>query len=111
MEEKTLKKWVTPCIALVMALMCSFSAFAMEVPTDTVVQNLNGVQQYIKTYTVSSGIDPKELIEEPFDYEGYTYKYVSITKNENVFADEKQQTDTVTVETAKKDLNSIFPVS
>lgn len=114
MEEKELKKWITPCIALIMVFMCSFSAFALEVPTETVVQNLNGVQQYIKTYTVSPGTDPKELIEEPFDYEGCTYKYASITKVENEFADEKQQTDIVTVETKKKDLNDVLdalPVS
>ena len=103
-----MKKWITPCIALIMVFMCSFSAFALEVPTETVVQNLNGVQQYIKTYTVSPGADPKELIEEPFDYEGYAYKYASITKAENEFADEKQQTDTVTVETQKKDLNVVL---
>ena len=103
-----MKKWVTPCIALVMAIICSFSVFALEVPTETVIQNLNGVQQYIKTFTVSPDTDPKELIEEPFDYEGYTYKYASITKAENEFEDEKQQTDTVTVETAKKDLNVVL---
>ena len=40
----------------------------MEVPTETVVQNLNGVQQYIKTFTVSPDADPQELIEEPFEY-------------------------------------------
>lgn len=63
-----MKKLVTTGIALVMALMLPFSAYAMEVPTGTVIQNLNGVQQYIKTYTVSAGTDPQELIEEPFDY-------------------------------------------
>ena len=42
-----MKKLVTTGIALVMALMLPFSAYAMEVPTGTVIQNLNGVQQYI----------------------------------------------------------------
>ena len=109
-----MKKLVTTGIALVMALMLPFSAYAMEVPTGTVIQNLNGVQQYIKTYTVSAGTDPQELIEEPFDYEGFTYRYASITKVENEFDDEKQQTETVTVETDKKDLSVVLdalPVS
>lgn len=35
------------CIALTAAL--STSAFALEVPSETVVQNLNGSQQVIKT--------------------------------------------------------------
>ena len=52
------------CIALTAAL--STSAFALEVPSETVVQNLNGSQQVIKTYTLPPEGDPQELIEEPF---------------------------------------------
>ncbi len=103
-----MKRWATTCIALIIVLICSFSAFAMEVPTDTVVQNLNGVQQCIKTYTVSPETDPQDLIEEPFEYEGYNYKYASITKVENEFADEMQHTETVTVETKKKDMSVVL---
>lgn len=109
-----MKKRLMPCIVLIFAIMCSFSAYAMEVPTETVVQNLNGVQQYIKTFTVSPDADPQELIEEPFEYEGFTYKYASIVKAENEYADEMQQTQTMTVETAKKDLSAVLdalPVS
>ncbi len=103
-----MKRWVTICIALIIVLICSFSAFAMEVPTDTVVQNLNGVQQCIKTYTVSPETDPQDLIEEPFEYKGYNYKYASITKAENEFDDEMQHTETVTVETKKKDMSVVL---
>ena len=103
-----MKRWVTTCIALMMVLICSFSAFAMEVPTGTVVQNLNGVQQYIKTYTVSPETDPQDLIEEPFEYEGFNYKYAFITKMENEYADETLHVETVTVETAKKDLSVVL---
>ena len=49
-----MKKYV-PLIALALTLSLSTSAFAMEVPTDTVVQNLNGSQQVIKTYTIDPG--------------------------------------------------------
>ena len=34
-------------LSLLLALALSASAFAMEIPTDTVVQNLNGSQQLI----------------------------------------------------------------
>ncbi len=109
-----MNKRLMPCIALILAIMCSFSAYALEVPTETVVQNLNGVQQYIKTYTVGPGTDPQELIEEPFTYEGFTYKYASITKVENQYTDEMQHSETITVETQKKDLATVLdalPVS
>ena len=69
-----MKKFV-PLIALALTLSLSTSAFAMEVPTDTVVQNLNGSQQVIKTYTIDPGTDPQELIEEPFVLDGYLYTF------------------------------------
>ena len=54
----------------------------MEVPTDTVVQNLNGSQQVIKTYTIDPGTDPQELIEEPFVLDGYLYTFADIVKED-----------------------------
>ena len=54
------------------ALFCTIPTLAMEVPTDFVVQNLNGVQQCIKTFTTTPDVDPATLMEAPFDYEGYT---------------------------------------
>ena len=44
-------KRVISCVLLMLVL--TSNAFALEVPTDTVVQNLNGSQQAIKTFTVS----------------------------------------------------------
>ena len=99
-------KKVMMCLALALAL--SVNAFALEVPTDTVVQNLNGSQQVIKTFTVAPGTDPQELIEEPFELEGYLYSFADITKVENFADDSKYQTETVTVETAKDDLAMIL---
>ena len=49
------------CVLLTLAM--SVNAFALEVPTDTVVQNLNGSQQAIKTYTIPPDQDPATLIE------------------------------------------------
>ena len=65
-----MKKCVS-LISLALALSMYTGAFAMEVPTDTVVQNLNGSQQVIKTFTVAPDEDPQTLIEEPFELEGY----------------------------------------
>ena len=103
-----MKKLMTAGIALIMTAMLSIGAFALEVPTGSVVQNLNGVQQYIKTYTVSPETDPATLIEEPFTYEGYTYTYSDMTKQENPFSDSKAKTETVTVTTDRNDLNDIL---
>ena len=43
-------KRVISCVLLMLVL--TSNAFALEVPTDTVVQNLNGSQQAIKTFTL-----------------------------------------------------------
>lgn len=90
-----------PLVALVLAFTMSTGAFAMEVPTDTIVQNLNGSQQVIKTYTIDPGTDPQTLIEEPFVLEGYLYTFADIVKADNHVEDVKSHTETVTVETAK----------
>ncbi|MGM9605519.1 MAG: hypothetical protein ACI3XG_10715 [Faecousia sp.] len=94
------------CAALALAL--SVNAYAMEVPTDTVVQNLNGSQQVIKTYTTAPDYDPQNLIEEPFELEGYLYTFADIVKAENHVEDADRHTETVTVETSKNDLSLIL---
>ena len=97
-------------VSCALALACTVSAFAMQVPSSTIVQNLNGVQQYVKTYTVPVETDPQELIEEPFEYEGYVYTYADITKEELTFEAAKEHTETITVETKKKDLAAVLEV-
>jgi hypothetical protein len=108
MEAIFVKKIITSCFALALTLMCTISAYAMEVPTATTVQNLNGVQQYIKVYTVAPEMDPQELVEEPFDYEGFTYTFSSIVKQENFFSSTETHIETVTVETEKNDLSVVL---
>lgn len=100
-----MKKLLT-CLLLAMALVTNVCA--LEVPTNTVVQNLNGSQQLIKTYTLPPGADPQQLIEEPFEQEGYRYTFADIVKEENQVSDRKYHTETVTLETDTKDLGKIL---
>ncbi len=93
---------------VILTLALSVNALALEVPTDTTVQNLNGTQMCVKTFTVSADTDPQSLVEEPFDYEGYTYTFATMTKQENRTQDSKSQVETITVETAKKDLAAVL---
>ncbi|USF25243.1 hypothetical protein N510_000154 [Firmicutes bacterium ASF500] len=94
------------CLLLAAALITS--ACALEVPTDITVQNLNGSQQLIKTYILPPGADPKQLIEEPFEQEGYRYTFSDIVKEENQVSDRKYHTETVTLSTKTKDLSKIL---
>ena len=61
-----MKKIISTCIALMVSAACSISAFAMEVPTNTTIQDLNGVRQYIKIYTVTPDTDPHAMSN--YDY-------------------------------------------
>lgn len=107
MEEET--EAVKKCIlSLLLALALSVSAFAMEVPTETVIRNLNGSQQLIKAYILSPDADPQTLIEAPFELEGYTYTFADIVKEENRVADTDRHTETVTLETTTNELSDIL---
>ena len=96
------------CLCLLLTAALTMSANALEVPTSTVVQNLNGSQQVVKTYTVSPEVDAQTLIEEPFQLEGFLYTYADIVKEENLVSERRTHTETVTVETAKKNLDVIL---
>ena len=95
-------------LSLLLALTLSVSAFAMEVPTETVIRNLNGSQQLIKIYILSPDADPQTLIEAPFELEGYTYTFADIVKEENRVADTDRHTETVTLETTTNELSDIL---
>lgn len=95
-------------IALSLMLALSVQTFALEVPNQTVVQNLNGRQQVVKTYTLSPDADPQELVEEPFTLDGYRYTFADIIKTENHVDDTVLKTETVTLETEKDDLSQIL---
>ena len=84
------------CVLLTLAM--SVNAFALEVPTDTVVQNLNGSQQAIKTYTIPPDQDPATLIEEPFELKGFLYTFANIVKTENPVEETKVHTEIITIE-------------
>ena len=99
-------KRLLACLLLTAALVTN--ACALEVPTDTTIQNLNGSQQLIKTYILPPGADPQQLIEEPFDQEGWHYTFADIVKEENQVSDRKYHTETVTLETDTKDLGKIL---
>ncbi len=96
------------CAALALTLCCALNAFALEVPTETAVRNLDGVQEYIKIYTVPPETDAERLIEPDFEYNGYTYTCTDIITEENVYSDTKMYTESVSVETEDDDLDSIL---
>jgi hypothetical protein len=103
-----MKRLISAGLALLIALFSLASAYAMEVPTETIIRNLNGAQEYIKVYTVSPDIEPESLIEPDFSYEGFDYSYSAMTKSDNYYENEIQHSEVITAETEKKDLSSVL---
>ncbi len=95
-------------LSLLLALSLATTALAAEVPESLVVENLNGQQRIVKTYVLSPETDPEVLKEPSFDYDGFTYTWAYTTKEEHAFLETKNVTETVTVETGKKDLNIVL---
>ncbi len=96
------------CMCLLLAMALSVNVLALEVPTDTEVRNLNGSQQLIKTYVLPPDTDPQELVEDPFEQEGYLYTFADIVKEENQVSDFSYHRETVTLETETDDLAAIL---
>lgn len=88
--------------------MLTVTASAAYVPEDVVSENRDGRQMIIKTYTLPPDADPSELVEDPFELEGYTYHYLETVKEEQESKDSKAQTEIVTLETDTGDLEKIL---
>lgn len=95
-------------LCLLLAMSLTVSAFAAQVPDSLVAENLNGQQRLVKTYTLSPEVDPDELKEEDFSYDGFLYTWAYTTKVEHPYLESKTVTETVTVNTAKNDLAQIL---
>ena len=95
-------------VLLMLLCMLTVTASAAYVPEDVVSENRDGRQLIIKTYTLPPDADPSELIEEPFELEGYTYHHLETIKEEQAFKDSKAQTEVVTLETDTDDLAKIL---
>jgi len=107
--ERLVDESMKRAAALLMLLcMLTVTASAAYVPEDVVSENRDGRQLIIKTYTLPPDADPSELIEEPFELEGYTYHHLETVKEEQAFKDSKVQTEVVTLETNTNDLAKIL---
>ena len=94
--------------AALLVLTAAARATASPVPADTVVQNVNGVQQCVMTYNVPPGFDSGALSEEPFELDGYEYTFASANRVENYHEDKKSHTETVTVKTSRQELSAVL---
>ena len=96
------------CFLLCMALSPGALAAQEYVPDSFRAENINGVQRIVKTYTLPPDVDPGNLEEPPFAYDGFYYTWAYTTKEEVPFELTKEVTETQTVDTEKNDLEKIL---
>ena len=97
-------------LAVFLSLLCllSIPVSAAYIPESSVTENRDGRQLIIKTYQLSPEDDPSELVDEPFDLEGYHYEHLETVKEDQTFHDSKAHTETVTVTTSSDSLAAIL---
>lgn len=95
-------------VSLAMICLLTVSASASYVPENVVQENRDGRELIVKTYTLAPQDDPAELVEDPFDLEGYHFEHLETVKEEQFFRDSKQQNETVTVNTDSKSLDKVL---
>lgn len=101
---------------IMLAAVCTASllaprAFALEdgVLAVTVEQSeRNGAQIITESYLLPVGADPEALVKEPYELDGWQYAYDTMESHEIEMTEEKPVEESVTVETAENDMQSIL---
>lgn len=86
-------------------------AFALEdgVLAVTVEQSeRNGAQIITESYLLPVGADPETLVKEPYELDGWQYVYDTMESREIELTEEKPVEESVTIETAENDMQSIL---
>ena len=60
------------------------SASAAYIPEDVLTENRDGRQLVIKTYTLSPQDDPADLVQPPFDLDGFHYEHMETVKEDKI---------------------------
>lgn len=122
------KKWRWLMMPLLAALFIS-AAGAAEVGTEQVLLDgdqaaftpvsvepieINGVLTLTKTYEMPPDFDPAALKEQPFEQDGYWYRYERMDKTVHHKTETQDAEDTVTLDATSADLSAVidkFPVT
>lgn len=68
----------------------------------------NGVNWIVKVYELSEADDPQAISQDAFERDGWRYELSDITKKETATADMREHIETVTADSATKDMQEII---
>lgn len=87
---------------------------AVFTPVSVEPIEINGVPTLSKTYEMPPDFDPAALKEQPFEQDGYWYRYERMDKTIHHKTETQDAEDTVTIEAPSADLSAVidkFPVT
>jgi len=75
----------------------------------SVTENIKGGRhEIVKIYELSGAEKPSDIPQDSFERDGWNYALSDITKKENVKTEHKEQSDTINLNSATKDFDSIL---
>lgn len=75
----------------------------------SVTENIKlGRREIVKTYELSPKDKPSDIPRDSFERDGWFYEIADITKKENIKTEEKNQTETVKIDSATKDFDEVL---
>lgn len=77
-------------------------------PTRVETYDTSAGKEMIKVYELTEGQNPSNIPRDNFEENGYTYRLSDITKESLVTRDEKEATESITVNTKSKDINEVI---
>ena len=104
-----MRKTIITLIVLVSLLFSFNISYAAQYPMRENYYH-DGVNIIERIYELDTEQEPSAEAKQSFERDGYFYTLVSITKNEKSEVDEKDYRETVTVESASKNIGDILPL-
>ncbi len=96
-------------ILIAMLLLCT-TAMATDYPTDVTYSTEDGVYEIRKYYALSATDEPTTEATEGFVLDGVSYSLVDMLKQELPQQESRAYEETVTVESASKELEDVLPL-
>jgi len=93
--------------AALLLVLLTLTAYAAT-PVEIERKNVNGVEYIVKTFTLAQDINAESLIDGDFDENGYSFRYASSDKKENISESSKEITEIKTVETSANNAAEIM---
>lgn len=97
-------------VLAVLLLLGGTSVRAAEYPTDVQYRAEDGIREIRKTYALPAGSEPSAEVRQGFTLDGFVYTLTDILRREHTQKQSREETETVTVQSASRELDDVLPL-